>query len=96
MWSRRAHVLWRDFEELPEKLGKDFRGKEAVWLQKNLRLLGFFSGDEAPFYGVKTEDAVKKFQRRFGIRDDGSFGSESRIMLYNLLSVYSTPHLVSE
>ena len=96
LWSRKAHVLWRDFEGLPEKLEKDFRGKEAIWLQKNLRLLGFFSGDEAPLYGGKTEEAVRKFQRRYGIRDDGRFESESRIMLYNLLSIYPTPHLVTE
>jgi general secretion pathway protein A len=96
LWSRKALILWRDFEGLPEPFGKGYRGKEAIWLQKNLRLLGFFSGGEAPFYGVKTEDAVRQFQRRYGIRDDGRFSAESRIMLYNQLSIYPTPHLVTE
>ncbi len=95
LWSRKAHVLWRDFEGLPKNFEKGYEGKEAVWLQKNLRLLGFFSGGEAPLYGVKTEEAVKNFQRRYGILDDGRFATESRVLLYNLLSIYPTPYLVT-
>ena len=94
LWTRKAIVLWRDYENLPEKFNKGFRGKEAIWLQKNLRLLGFFEGREAPLYGPKTVRAVLKFQRKNNIKDDGNFDIESRMMLYNLLSIYPTPKLV--
>ena len=94
LWTRKAIVLWRDYENLPEKFNKGFRGKEAIWLQKNLRLLGFFKGREAPLYGPKTVRAVLKFQRKNNIKDDGNFDIESRMMLYNLLSIYPTPKLV--
>lgn len=92
LWNHRAHLVWRDFEELPE-MGKGFKGREAVWLQKNLRLLGFFKGREAPIYGPKTVRAVQSFQRRYGIADHGRFDTETRILLYNLLTIYETPHL---
>ena len=92
LWTHRALVIWRDFERLPE-MSVGFRGREAVWLQKNLRLLGFFKGREAPTYGPKTERAVQAFQRRYGIADHGRFDVESRILLYNLLSIYETPQL---
>jgi general secretion pathway protein A len=94
MWTRKAIVLWKDFEYLPEKLEDGFTGKEAVWLQKNLRLLGFFQGREAPKYGGKTVSAVVKFQRQNGIRDDGRFQTDSKMMLYGLLDIYPTPKLV--
>ncbi|NIP99785.1 MAG: peptidase P60, partial [Nitrospinaceae bacterium] len=71
-----------------------FRGREALWLQKNLRLLGFFKGPEAPLYGAQTENAVLQFQRQNSLKDDGKFHTESRILLYNLLNIYPTPKLV--
>ena len=93
LWTRKAIVLWKDFEYLPESLEAGFRGKEAVWVQKNLRLLGFFQGREAPVYGGKTVEAVMKFQRLNGIRDDGKFSTDSKMMLYSLLDIYPTPKL---
>lgn len=95
LWNHKAIIFWRDFEKLPQKFDKGFQGKEAVWLQKNLRLLGFFQGREAPLYGQKTVEAVLKFQRQYNIKDDGRFGAESKILLYNLLSIYTTPKLIA-
>ncbi len=92
LWSHRAHIIWRDFESLPP-MDKGFEGREAVWLQKNLRLLGFFQGREAPVYGPKTVRAVQSFQRHYGIADHGRFDTETRILMYNLLSIYETPRL---
>ena len=94
LWTRKAIVLWKDFENLPESLGIGYRGKEAIWLQKNLRLLGYFQGREAPLYGPKTVQAMMKLQRNHSIKDDGIFNTDSKLLLYNLLQIYSTPKLV--
>jgi general secretion pathway protein A len=94
MWTRKAIVFWKDFEYLPKKFQDGFKGKEAIWLQKNLRQLGFFQGREAPIYGFKTVQAVVKFQRHNGIKDDGRFKTDSKMMLYGLLDIYPTPKLV--
>ena len=94
LWTRKAIILWKDFENLPESLGIGYRGKEAIWLQKNLRLLGYFQGREAPLYGPKTVQAMMKLQRNHSIKDDGIFNTDSKLLLYNLLQIYSTPKLV--
>ena len=96
LWTRKAIIPWKDFENLPESLGVGYRGKEAIWLQKNLRLLGYFQGREAPLYGPKTVQAVMKLQRNNSIKDDGIFNTDSKLLLYNLLQIYSTPRLVSQ
>ena len=94
LWNHKAIILWRDFESLPDDFSKGFKGKESIWLQKNLRLLGFFKGREAINYGPKTIQAVKRFQRKYGIKDEGSFDDESKLALYNLLEIYNTPRLI--
>jgi len=96
LWTRKAIVLWKDFENLPESLEFGFKGKEAIWLQKNLRLLGFFQGREAPSYGPKTIQAVKELQRNNNIKDDGKFKTDSKMLVYNLLQIYPTPDLVTQ
>lgn len=93
LWNRKAIILWRNFEGLPAEIQRGFQGKEVIWLQKNLRLLGFFTGREAPVFGPKTMRAITKFQRRYSIKDDGNFQAESKMMLYNLLAIYNTPKL---
>ena len=94
IWTRKAIVLWKDFESLPESFDLGFEGKEAVWLQKNLRLLGYFQGREAPLYGPKTIRAVRRLQRNNNIKDDGKFQVDSKMLVYNLLQIYPTPELV--
>lgn len=95
LWTRKAIIVWKDFESLGGvPLGKGYEGREVIWLQKNLRLLGFFIGLEVSRYGRQTEKAVRKFQRKNNIRDDGKFGAESKMLLYNLLDIYPTPKLL--
>ncbi|MBT3922322.1 MAG: AAA family ATPase [Nitrospina sp.] len=96
LWTRKAIIPWKDFENLPESLGIGYKGKEAIWLQKNLRLLGYFQGREAPLYGPKTVQAMMKLQRNNSIKDDGIFNTDSKLLLYNLLQIYSTPRLVTQ
>jgi general secretion pathway protein A len=95
IWTRKAIVMWKDFENLPESFDLGFEGKEAVWLQKNLRLLGYFQGREAPLYGPKTIRAVRSLQRNNNIKDDGKFQIDSKMLVYNLLQIYQTPELVT-
>lgn len=93
LWNRKAIILWKNFEKLPNKFQKGYRGKEVMWLQNNLRSTGFFQGKQAKAYGPKTEKAVKSFQRKYEISASGSFTDESKIMLYSLLNKYPTPKL---
>ena len=89
-------ISLKDFENMPESLWIGYNGKDEIWLQKNLRLLGYFQGREAPLYGPKTVQAMMKLQRKNSIKDDGIFNTDSKLLLYNLLQIYSTPRLVSQ
>ncbi len=93
LWSRKAIILWKDFEKLPENFWKGYQGKKVMWLQNNLRLTGFFKGKTAKSYGPKTAEAVRKFQRKYGIPGNGGFSEESKAMMYSLLNNYPTPKL---
>jgi len=93
LWNHKAILLWKDFENIPAVLETGYEGREALWLQKNLRLLGFFKGLAAPNYGSQTAQAVRRFQRQHHIKADGRFGIESQAVLYSLLTIYPTPKL---
>ena len=50
------------------------RGQEVVNIQTRLKKWGSLSGNVDGIYGVKTEEAVKKFQRKHGLTPDGIAG----------------------
>lgn len=48
------------------------RGDEGVkWLQYELQKIGFYTSTIEGFYGEKTENAVKSFQKSAGLEPDG-------------------------
>ncbi len=96
LWTRKAIILWKDFENLPENFETGFIGKESIWLQKNLRVLGYFKGSEAMSFGPKTVTAIQAFQRNNKIPDDGQFNAESKLTLYSQLDIYATPKLMTQ
>ena len=46
-------------------------------LQSTLLKLGFYSGSIDGVYGIRTRNAVIRFQRNFGIRTDGVIGAST-------------------
>lgn len=50
------------------------RGTEVRNIQNRLKNWGYYNGSVDGIYGVKTEDAVKKFQRKHGLTPDGVAG----------------------
>lgn len=50
------------------------RGQEVVNIQTRLKKWGYLNGNVDGIYGVKTEEAVKKFQRKHGLTPDGIAG----------------------
>ncbi|MEG1524924.1 MAG: spore cortex-lytic enzyme [Clostridia bacterium] len=55
------------------KLGSS--GDDVIKLQKKLKSWGYFDGAADGKFGVKTEEAVKYFQRKNGLTADGVVGS---------------------
>ena len=66
-------------------LKEGMRGSAVSELQKNLKTLGFFSATPTGYYGEATEAAVKKFQARYSLKQDGIAGSSTLNMVSKLL-----------
>jgi peptidoglycan hydrolase-like protein with peptidoglycan-binding domain len=55
----------------------NFRGAPVRTLQRRLKTMGFNPGGTDGHFGPKTRDAVKRFQRAFGLKVDGIVGKAS-------------------
>ena len=58
-------------------LKKEMRGSAVTELQKNLKSMGFMSVDPTGYYGSITEEAVKQFQKKYGLVADGIAGKQT-------------------
>ena len=63
-------------------LEKGMMGTPVKELQKALKNAGYFKGDVDGYYGDDTVDAVKKFQKDKGLKQDGKAGPATLRYLY--------------
>ncbi len=100
-------VTARSLEESRWKLGdrslylKDslvLHGDDIAALQSRLTEMGFNCGRVDGIYGVRTETAVREFQRSVGIAVDGKCGPATIIALIRLVKIVSggTPSILRE
>ncbi|MEO0841607.1 MAG: peptidoglycan-binding protein [Cyanobacteria bacterium J06643_5] len=61
----------------PNLLAKGDEGQAVKALQERLRVAGFYYGNSTGIYGPITEDAVKRFQRAYGLDVDGIVGAQT-------------------
>ncbi|MDH5762030.1 MAG: AAA family ATPase [Nitrospinota bacterium] len=93
LWTHKAWVPWKNFEELPGEMKTGYKGDSAKWLQQQLSLLGYYKDQPDPKYGQRTADAVAKFQRYHNLKDHGRLDTETQMILYNRLPSYDAPKL---
>jgi N-acetylmuramoyl-L-alanine amidase len=65
--------------EVLSRLGS--RGDEVRQVQRKLKELGFFNGAVDGIYGVKTQSAVRNYQKSVGITADGIAGPKTLLYL---------------
>ena len=58
-------------------------GADVVKMQEQLKILGFLYGSADGFFGPNTENAVKAFQAKNGLEEDGVLDQEDLIKLYS-------------
>ncbi|OZS79371.1 hypothetical protein CF394_02825 [Tetzosporium hominis] len=56
-------------------------GDNVIELQARLQYLGFYHGEIDGHFGSGTEQALKKFQKQFGLPTDGVAGNNTRSKL---------------
>lgn len=61
----------------PNLLAKGDEGEAVKALQERLRVAGFYYGNSTGIYGPITEEAVKRFQRAYGLDVDGIVGAQT-------------------
>jgi peptidoglycan hydrolase-like protein with peptidoglycan-binding domain len=74
----------RDYGAKDLTLGS--QGSAVSQLQKDLAQLGFYKGSIDGWFGPKTLDAVKDFQKSQGLKVDGLVGSKTKAILNTALA----------
>lgn len=89
----KAFFVWSNFESVPV-LDLGAAGTPVSWLQVRLAELGFLqAGRVTAIFDPQTAQAVRSFQRSYGLSVDGRVGPETLIALYQILA-YEAPRLV--
>jgi general secretion pathway protein A len=92
-WLGDAHLVWRDFEPLPELMRSGDTGDSVLWLQRALGEVGAYAGTETGRFDWATEDAVRMFQSDRGLDPDGTVGPLTKMAIYRALGRYAVPHV---
>ena len=71
----------------PNLLGKGDEGQAVRALQERLRIAGFYYGNATGIFGPITEEAVKRFQRAYGLDVDGVVGAQTLTKLPTMSGV---------
>jgi general secretion pathway protein A len=95
VWLGDAHLVWRDFETLPELIRPGDRGEAVSWLQASLVEVGRLRGTPNGSFDAATEAAVRSFQTEHGLDADGAVGPLTKMALYRALGRYDVPHLAA-
>lgn len=67
-------------------LKEGVKSDAVLQLQKNLKSLGYYSGSLTGSFGSLTKAAVQKFQRAYGLDDDGIAGAKTLEKVQSALS----------
>lgn len=99
-WFGKAHLFWKDFENVGAPLGVGSVGQQVKRLYQLLSQTPGGSVQPSPdtrldTYSRKTEDLVARFQKSRRLTPDGVVGPQTMITLYNAVSRYTRPSLTA-
>ena len=89
IWQGNSLVLTERTENTLEGDNALYRGMQSVEvekLKKTLFRMGRYEGNMDGMYDLFLEKIVKKFQKEFGLTEDGIIGVEAKLIFYSILS----------
>jgi general secretion pathway protein A len=97
-WLGKAHLFWKDFENVGFLLALGSVGQNVKRLHTLLSKVqgpddGKFLPPRLDTFGRQTEAAVTRFQKAKRLPSDGVVGPLTLVLLYNSLTNYSHPNL---
>ncbi len=67
------------------------KDEEVKLLQQRLKDLGYYTGNITGVYNDATTEAVKAFQKKSSLEQDGVLGPITRTVLYGVNAIYAVP-----
>lgn len=93
-WTGQAVILWKELDGISLPFGDENAADASVEnLQRVLQEQGFYLDKVNGFYGPRTHRAVKFFQQKMGLQDDGMFNLESYLVLAKTTRPAGVPSL---
>ena len=83
-WSQLVEASWRLGDRTLYLKNPYMRGDDISTLQSRLNALGFDAGREDGIFGPLAYEAIRAFQREYGIPEDGMFGQHTFAALSGL------------
>jgi general secretion pathway protein A len=81
-WTGQAVLFWKELEGITLPIGKKTGSVPSIEaLQRILKTEDLYSGSVDGIFGPRTRRALKFFQQKMGLKDDGVLGLESYLAL---------------
>ncbi len=92
-WSGSAYLLWKDVLGKGMILREGWQGEVVSNLQAMLLELDYYYKKPTGIYDADTTEAVRAFQQDHSLAIDGIIGSETKIVLLQVLKRFNMPQL---
>lgn len=93
IWKGEGIILWKRLEGINVPISKIRPNSEVMSLQEILRSRNIYNGKIDGYYGSMTEESVKEFQTRSGLKSTGDFDAETHLLLSKEVKGETAPSL---
>lgn len=93
IWKGEGLILWKKLNGINVQISKVRPNSEVMSLQEILRSRNIYNGKIDGYYGSMTEESVKEFQTRSGLKPTGDFDAETHLLLSKEVKGETAPSL---